>query len=269
MRKSVMVLSTLCLGGATALAAHDMFLKLQSYFLPENTAVVVPLLNGTFTTSENSIDRSRIADISLITPEGRTRFDTTRVTARGDSTFLRITTGGSGTSVLGVSTNPNRLKISGQEFTAYLEEEGLTEVIAARKEAGISADSASERYAKHVKAVVQVGNDRGDGYAAVLGYPAEIIPLENPYLQKPGGNLGVRALVRGVGVEGLILLVGGRTPGGARLPVQRLRTGPGGEATISIARRGLYYVKFISMVKQVAGETDYVSNWATMTFQVR
>ena len=269
MRKSVVVLGALCLGGVTALAAHDMFLKLQSYFLPENTAVVVPLLNGTFTTSENSIDRNRIADISLITPEGRSRFDTATVTARGDSTFFRITTGRSGTSVFGVSTHPNRLKISGQEFTAYLEEEGLTEVIAARREAGISGDSASERYSKHVKAIVQVGNERGDGYAAVLGYPAEVIPLENPYLQKPGGTLGVRALVRGVPVEGLVLLAGGRTPGGARLPLQRLRTGKGGEATISIARRGLYYVKFISMVRQVAGETDYVSNWATMTFQVR
>jgi hypothetical protein len=269
MRKSIFVLGTLCLGGATALAAHDMFLKLRSWFLPANAEVVVPLLNGTFTTSENAIDRNRIADISLLTPEGRARFDTTTVTARGDTTFFRITTGGSGTSVLGVSTQPNRLKISGQEFTAYLEEEGLSEVIAARKEAGISGDSASERYSKHVKAIVQVGNDRSDGYAAVLGYPAEIIPLENPYLQKPGGTLGVRALVRGVPVEGLVLLAGGRTPGGARLPVQRLRTGPGGEATLSIARRGLYYVKFISMVKQVAGEIDYVSNWATLTFQVR
>src|SRR5688500_11376771 len=90
MRKSIVVLATLCLGGATALAAHDMFLKLRSWFLPPNTEVVVPLLNGTFTTSENSIDRNRIADISLMTPEGRARFDTTRVTARGDSTFLQI-----------------------------------------------------------------------------------------------------------------------------------------------------------------------------------
>ena len=102
------------------------------------------MLNGTFTVSENSIDRLRIADISLMTTEGRTRYDTATVTARGDSTFLRIESGPPGTSVFGVSTLPNRLKISGKEFTAYLAEEGLTEVIDARKEAGVSADSASE-----------------------------------------------------------------------------------------------------------------------------
>jgi len=269
MGKSLAVLASLCLGVATALSAHDMFIKLRSYFLPAHTAVVVPLVNGTFSSSENSIDRNRIADISLMTQEGRTRYDTATVSARGDSTFFRIESGPPGTSVFGVSTRPNQLKISGKEFTAYLEEEALAEVIDARKKAGISADSASERYAKHVKAIVQVGNDRTDGYAAVLGYPAELIPLDNPYAVKPGGTLRVRALVNGTPVADLALLAGGRSTGDARLPVQTVRTGPDGEATIRIPRRGSYYVKFISMVRVTGGVTDYVSNWATLTFQIR
>lgn len=269
MRRSLVVLASLCLGVATALSAHDMFIKLRSYFLPAETAVVVPLLNGTFSTSENSIDRNRIADISLMSPAGRTRYDTATVTARGDTTFFRIETGPPGTSVFGVSTRPNQLKISGKEFTAYLREEGLTEVIDARRKAGIGADSASEKYAKHVKAIVQVGNDRTDSYAAVLGYPAELIPLDNPYALKRGGTLRVRALVNGTPVPSLTLLAGGRSTGGARLPVQTVRTGADGEATIRIHRQGHYYVKFISMVKVTGGTTDYESNWATLTFQIR
>lgn len=269
MRKSLAVLAMLSLGVATVLRAHDMFLKLRSYFLPPNTAVAVPLLNGTYTTSENSIDRNRIADISLMTAEARTRYDTATVTARGDSTFFRIESGPPGTSVFGVSTRPNQLKISGREFTAYLEEEGLSDVIDARKQAGISADSASERYAKHVKAILQVGTDRSEGYAAVLGYSAELIPLDNPYAVKPGGTLRVRALVNGTPAAGLTVLAGGRTPGNLRLPVQSVRTAPDGEATIRLPRPGHYYVKFISMVRVVGGATDYVSNWATMTFQIR
>ncbi len=269
MRKSLAVLAVLCLGVATGLSAHDMFLKLRSFFVAENSAVVVPLLNGTFSTSENSIDRNRIVDVSLVSPEGRTRYDTSTVSARGDSTFFRIATGAGGTYVLGVSTRTNQLKISGKEFSGYLEEEGLIEVIEARKREGIASDSASERYAKHVKAIFQVGTTRNDGYAAVLGYPAELIPLDNPYAVKPGGTLQVRALVNGTPAVGLTLLAGGRTTGGARLPVQTVRTGPDGEATIRAPRRGLYYVKFISMVKLTGGATDYVSNWATLTFQIR
>jgi hypothetical protein len=269
MRKSLALLVALSVGLTTALGAHDMFLKLRSFFLPENTPAVVPLLNGTFTTSENAIDRTRIADISLIAPGNRVRYDTSVVTARGDSTFLRIATEGAGTYVLGFSMRPTQFKLSGKEFTAYLEEESLTEVLAARTREGIASDSASERYAKHVKAVVQVGTLRNDGYAAVLGYPAELIPLDNPYAVKPGGSLRVRALVNGSPAAGLTLLAGGRSTGNARLPVQTVRTGSDGEATIQLPRRGYYYIKFISMVKLTGGVTDYVSNWATMTFQVR
>ncbi len=269
MRKPVAVLVVLSLALTSALSAHDMFLKLKSFFLAENTSVVVPLLNGTFSTTENSIDRNRIADISLIAPGNRVRYDTTVVKARGDTTFISITTEGAGTYVLGLSTRPNQLKISGMEFSGYLAEEGLTEVLDARKREGITSDSASERYAKHVKAVLQVGTARNDGFAAVLGYPAELIPLDNPYSVKPGGTLRVRALVNGTPAAGLTLLAGGRTTGNARLPVQTVRTGPDGEANIRLTRRGHYYVKFISMVKLTGGVTDYVSNWATLTFQIR
>jgi hypothetical protein len=269
MRKPVAVLVVLSLALTSALGAHDMFLKLKSFFLAENTAVVVPLLNGTFSTSENSIDRNRIADISLIAPGNRVRYDTTVVKARGDTTFISIATAGAGTYVLGLSTRPNQLKISGMEFSGYLAEEGLTEVLDARKREGIASDSASERYAKHVKAVLQVGTARNDGFAAVLGYPAELIPLDNPYSIKPGGTLRVRALLNGTPAAGLTLLAGGRTTGNARLPVQTVRTGPDGEANILLTRRGHYYVKFISMVKLTGGVTDYVSNWATLTFQIR
>lgn len=269
MRKPLAVLAVLSLALTSALSAHDMFLKLRSFFVAENSPVVVPLLNGTFSTSENSIDRNRIVDVSLVSPEGRTRYDTSTVSARGDTTFFRIATGAGGTYVLGVSTRPNQLKISGKEFSGYLAEEGLTEVLDARKREGIASDSASERYAKHVKAVLQVGTVRNDGYAAVLGYPAELIPLDNPYSVKPGGTLRVRALVNGTPAAGLTLLAGGRTAGNARLQVQTVRTRPDGEANIRLPRRGHYYVKFISMVKLTGGVTDYVSNWATLTFQIR
>jgi uncharacterized GH25 family protein len=47
---------------------------------------------------------------------------------------------------------------------------------------------ARERYHKHVKAMVQVGNTRSDHYATPLGYPAEIVPMENPYSLANGAS---------------------------------------------------------------------------------
>src|SRR3989449_7585247 len=55
---------------------------------------------------------------------------------------------------------------------------------------------ARERYSKHVKAVFQVGRDRSDGFNVTLGYPAEIVPLDNPYGMDRGAALRVRCLMR-------------------------------------------------------------------------
>ena len=81
---------------ATTLLAHDLFIKLDTYFLTPGAAVQVPVLNGTFSSSENAIDRGRIADLSLVTPAGRSNLDTLVVSARGDSTFVALRLGGTG-----------------------------------------------------------------------------------------------------------------------------------------------------------------------------
>ena len=40
--------------------AHDLFLKLDSYFLPPNSKAVVRVLNGTFQKSEGAVTRERL-----------------------------------------------------------------------------------------------------------------------------------------------------------------------------------------------------------------
>ena len=45
---------------ATLAAAHDMFLKPAQFFLAENSTLDLELLNGTFSKSENSIERKRL-----------------------------------------------------------------------------------------------------------------------------------------------------------------------------------------------------------------
>ncbi len=259
----------LLLAGAASLAAHDLFIKLDTFFLRPGTAVKAPVLNGTFSLSENSVARHRIADLSLVSPGGRTSLDTTAVDASRDTTFVALRTGGPGTYVLGLSTRPNGIALSGDEFTGYLEEEALATVIADRAKAGLAADSARERYAKHVKAVFQVGDARTGGYATVLGYPAEIVPIENPYGLKRGDTLRVRCLVDGKPAAGLTVLAGGRTSDGSRMRRRELATDAGGIALVPLDARGQWYVKFIHMARVAEPDLDYESKWATLTFELR
>ena len=55
MRKQLVLVTLLLLIAATLLWAHDLFLKLDSYFVSPHTTVRVTVLNGTFSTSEGAV----------------------------------------------------------------------------------------------------------------------------------------------------------------------------------------------------------------------
>ncbi len=82
---------------ATWALAHDMFLKPSDYFPATESESLVRLLNGTFSVSENAITRDRLLDVSIVSPSGRVRLDTTAWTAAGDTSSFTLRTGGPGT----------------------------------------------------------------------------------------------------------------------------------------------------------------------------
>lgn len=254
---------------ATALSAHDLFLTLGNYFVPDHADVKIVAMNGTFSTSENSIDRNRVADLALVTPEGRTTLDTSAVSAEGKRTAIQAMTGAPGTYVAALSTRPSEISLTAAEFNTYLRDEGIGQVLAERRRAGELGKPARERYAKHVKVVFQAGDTHTDGWKTVLGYAAELVPMANPYRLHPGDTLRVQVLVNGAPVgEGHEVLTGGRTATGARQVARTLRTDAQGTVAIRLASAGSWYAKFISMTPATDPSVDYVSNWATLTFGV-
>jgi len=265
----LLVMTGLLLLTAASLGAHDLFLRLDTYFVPTDTLVRVHVLNGTFSSSENAVAKDRVRDISLVTPAGVTRLDTTAWRDRGDTSVLSIRTGGAGTYVVGVSTRPRELTLAAKDFNSYLEHDGVPDVLAARKRDGELGAPARERYAKHVKAVLQAGDARTGGFDAPLGYPAELVPLDNPYALARGDTLRLRALVDGQPVANQYVVAGGRTRAGGRLPQRSTRTDSAGVARIPLRSAGHWYVKFIHMVPAADSTIDYESKWATLTFEVR
>jgi uncharacterized GH25 family protein len=259
----------LLLAAAGIAAAHDMFLKPVRFFAQENSQVRIRVLNGTFSTSENSIARARVRDASVVTPAGRVRIDTTEWTVQGDTSTFTIRTAAAGTYVVGASTKPSIIALSAKDFNQYLQEDGIPDVLVARRNAGDLEKPARERYHKHVKALVQVGAARSEHFTTVLGYPAEIVPLENPYTLAAGATLRVRTLVDGQPAPNQYVLFGGRTPNEARIEQRAVRSDAGGVARVPLNTAGTWYVKFINMVRAERDTVDYESKWATLTFQIR
>lgn len=255
---------------ATSLAAHDLFLKPRDFFVDPGAPLTIDVLNGTFSKSENSITRDRLLDVSMRGPGGSVAIDTSEWGVDGDTSQLVIRAGSEGTWTIGASTKPRMIELTGAEFNEYLRVDGIPDVLAERRAKGELDRPARERYHKHIKAIVQAGASRTGEYGEPFGYPAELIPLGNPYDLRVGDTLRVRAVANGRPVANQYVVSGGRTWNGGRIQMRGVRTDAQGVASIRIRARGAWYVKFIHMTR-LEGDTeaDYESRWASLTFGVR
>ncbi len=277
-------LALLTVAIVTAAGAHTLFLKLDSFFLEPNSPATVSLINGDFDKSENAIARDRMLDVSVVGPEGvvhppESAWRDSAVFHWSpdsvDTAVLTFETGGPGTYLLGVSTAARVIALSAEEFNEYLVHDGIADVIEQRAAAGKTNDEATERYSKHVKALVQVGDARSGQWAHELGYPAEFMPLSNPYELRRGDELRVRFLRAGRPVANQLVYANhedhhGHDAAGEHVEAVATRTNADGVATIPLSGAGRWYVRTIHMVETTdEADVDYESNWATLTFQVR
>jgi len=269
MRKKIFM--TLALASVLALPvfAHDLFLKLDSYFLPPNSKVTIKILNGSFQASEGAVNFARLNDVSVVAPAGDvTHPQETDFTKDETTSFMNLQTGAAGTYVVGLSTMPREIDLKAKDFNDYLTEDGLPDTLAERKRDGELEKDARERYAKHVKAIYQVGDTRTDSYKKILGYPVEIVPQQNPYNLKVGKTLKILCLKDGKPLAGQVILAGRED--GTELNIEpETRTDKKGIAKIRLDGRGKWYVKFINMTKLSDPKLNYESKWATLTFEIK
>ncbi len=269
--RPALIACALIVASASLAIAHDLFLKPDAYFIAPNGTAALTAFSGTFSTSENSVTRDRLLDISMVGPAGRSKGDTATWSDKGKASHWTPKVGVAGTYTFGASLKPRIIALDAKAFNGYLASDGLPDVLAARKTNGELAKPARERYSKHVKALLQVGDAHTPSFGTALGYPAEIIPLDNPYATGKG-TMRIKALVDGAPMAGQVVIAGGRTPKGGRLTEQSVRTDAQGVATIALNASGTWYVKFIRMVKIPASakdSVDYESKWATITFAIR
>ncbi|MDM9632249.1 DUF4198 domain-containing protein [Robiginitalea aurantiaca] len=286
MRKKLLLLGLLVL-----LSGHDMYLKLDSYFLPPATPVELHLYNGTFNKSENVITTDRMLDVSLAGQGRRVAVETSQWSDRDSITVLNFTTGDAGTWVAGVSTAPRNIEMSAGDFNNYLEHDGVLDMLEWRRENNAMDEPAVEKYSKHVKAIFQVGDKTSEDWATVLGYPIEFVPLENPYDLHPGHTLGVKLLLGGQPLANQLVYVGFEGNGAdaqghtheegqdhdhdhdseadhSHTGGTQVRTNEEGIAQVFLPAKGTWYLRTIHLVASEVPGLTHESNWATLTFGV-
>lgn len=252
------------------LSSHELFLKSDSYFLVENSSAKLYLFNGTFDKSENIITRDRIINPKIIGMDYDFKPSTDDYYDQDEITYLNFKTGKKGTYTAGISTKPNVIELSGEDFEDYLEHEGLTEIISDRKTKGISGKPAIEKYSKHVKAIFQVGDKRTGHFSVQLDYPIEFMPLKNPYKLSVGDEMSFKLMFMGQPLENQTIHVSSRenlqNKGEEELS---FKTNQNGEVAFEITNKGHWYVATIHMMESEEENLNYESNWATLTFEVK
>ncbi len=267
-RKTVTAFTVALLITAVA-SGHDLFMKVDSYFLAPNTKASVRLLNGTFQKSEGLVARARFRDISLYAPELSGPISQW-VTWRDErkTTVMDVQTSGPGTYLAGVSTKPKEIDLKAAEFNDYLKHDGIPDTLAERKKNSELNKNVRERYSKHVRAVFQVGDKLSDDYKRQLNYPAEVIPQQNPYALRTGDTIRVLCTVEGQPVPNQFVMAGWESRDG-KLHLLETRTNADGLAAFNLAGAGKWYVKFIHMTPLSQADLNYESKWASLTFEIR
>ncbi len=275
MKKKILLTALALLFFIGTLNAHTLFLKLSTYFLAPHTDVTIALVNGTFDKSENAITRNRMRDVRIVGPGDEVVYpDTTQWRDEDNMALLDFKTGEVGTYVVGVSTTVSRIDLSANDFNEYLEHDGVLDILAARKQEGALGEDARERYSKHVKAIIQVGQERTDTYTHRLGYPSEIVPLSNPYDLGVGDTFEILVMIDGQPVAGQLIYAShegyhGHDGEGGHLIAVETRTDDQGKARFNLEAAGRWYVTVIHMVKVDEEGVDYESKWASLTFEIR
>ncbi|MDH5620522.1 MAG: DUF4198 domain-containing protein [Gammaproteobacteria bacterium] len=257
---------------AAPVSAHEMFLKPENSRQTPDSPQVLRLINGTFDKSENAITRDRMADVSIVANGKVTKPRPSDWRDDENSSYLNYNSGEAGTHVIGVSTKPRIITMSADDFIAYLKHDGVLDTLATFQANNTLAE-VRERYSKHIRTIVQVGDERTDSYAAKLGYPVEIILDKNPYKLRFGDDIGFQVLHNGEPVRGQLVRASyegfhGHDDSGGHINSYEMRTDEDGRARFLLNNKALWYISLIHMEKIDDPDADYESNWATITFKV-
>ena len=264
---------------------HDMFLKMDDYFLEPHTEATILLYNGTFDQSDNVITRDRMIDVSLSGNNQRISVDSSQWYEKDNVTLLDFNSGHPGTWVAGVSTLPRIIDLEAEAFNNYLVHDGVLDMLELRRERNALEQDAVEKYSKHVKTIFQVGDELSEDWKSILGYPIEFVPLENPFDLHPGHSLGFKLLFKGSPLPNQLVYVDHEASNGSHShdghththddkhvhqddSTNLLRTDDQGIVRIDINATGVWYLRTIHMALSEAEGLTHESNWATVTFGI-
>ncbi|WP_323766683.1 DUF4198 domain-containing protein [Antarctobacter sp.] len=251
---------------ASPLSAHEFWIEPQAFELAEGAPVMAQTLVGTelkgATYSYNPQNFTRfeiVTDAGVQPVEGRL----------GDKPALNMVPEGSGlATIVHVTRDYSLTYREWEKFTNFCEHKDFTWAIDRHLERGLGQERVYERYSRHAKSLVALGD--GAGADREVGLLTEIVAEANPYTDDLSGGFPVRVLYQGAPRADVQVELFERDASDA-VTIRLYRTDDQGRAEVEVKPGHFYLVDAVVMRElEVAGDTDpaWESLWASLTFEV-
>ena len=251
----------ICAGVATA---HEFWIEPLSYQVPAGANLVANLKNGqefegvTLAYFERNIARfDEVVGDTLRPVEGR----------MGDSPALDVPAPISGLVTVVHETTPSFVNYKEwAKFQKFADHKDFPDMAARHAANGYPDPPFKERYTRHAKALIGVGD--GLGAERALGLKTEFVALTNPYDPGFGGTMDVQVLYQGEVRRDAQVEVFDRPPEGD-VTITLHRTDNDGIARIPVTQGHSYLFDAVVLAPiRDSEEAVWDTFWAALTFAV-
>ncbi|HET6972106.1 MAG TPA: DUF4198 domain-containing protein [Phenylobacterium sp.] len=259
--------AVLCALAATPAAAHDFWVQPARFWLAPQVAAPVTLQVGHGPYRQRSpIPLARITRFSAIGPDGAAidLRNSLRPGGAADDGAIRLP--GAGTYVVVLQTDDRaQSHLPAIRFNDYLQAEGLTPALEARRRTHSEGADGSERYSRQAKALVQAGAGGGGRATQPVGLPLEIVPEADPYAAPRPARLPVRVFYRGRTLAGALVKLTDLAHDAA--PLETHRTDAAGRAVFAMPDHGDWLLNVIwTRPLPRTEETDFETVFSSLSF---
>lgn len=263
-KKLIACFLLMCVG--MLVQAHEFWLQPQQYFFKAGET-----MNISFRIGENfmgevwDLNRHRVEKMEHYF--GAQQESVKALVNPGDKENVALVLKDEGTHLIALQSNDAFIELEADKFNAYLEEDGLDNVIAIREKNKATNKPGREFYTRHAKLLVQAGTTTDDTYKKVVGFPLEIVPLKNPYALKKGEHIRFKILWQGKPVFGVKVRVWNRADN--RTTIQNIYTEQDGTIQTPISNKGAWMISVVKMEPVQNEKADWHSHWASLVYGVQ
>jgi uncharacterized GH25 family protein len=262
--KKITVLIVILFMGLIA-QSHEVWMQTQKFrFNPGEEAAISFMVGENFEGEDWSLQKNKIEKLdhhhlakstdirSLLKPDAKDK--------------LKIKFTEEGTHLISLQSNYAFIEMDNEKFNAYLEEDGIEDILESRKKSTATNKPVKERYARFLKLLVQTGSKTDDTYKKKTGMRVEIIPGANPYNIKSGDYLGCQVLLDGKPVPHQLVKVWNKI--GTTTFLQNIYTENDGSIKFPISSKGAWMVSTVKMIPSETPDADWQSMWGSLVFGI-